>query len=484
MRYSVGYPRHSNDEKGFLSYLDTERPFLYCDHTLTIFPATEEDADNSCDEAERIIFFEKEPPALPSSFTGSTLDGRKAVFLVTENGLLENGVLILEAVTAFFYHDHSIDENNAEQKAIQGFLISFPELNSFYPPNTAYSITWEESLDGLDYCVKTKPRSELSCGMFEYNKMKINLGIHHEITPVFNACHPLSIQTVLSAECACSIDELSIHELLLALNKSFQFLFMRKNIIFPNISLFTLDEKGKRVSIGYVSLFQPKMIEEKNSPTKMRCIDFGVIGENLSKIIKEYIDQKRVFEEYPDCYDMHRTYGTARNVGNFIAFDAYYQFYQHKLVRSKKYEEVKKEILTSVEQMKQGAKGDRKKYVEQIHKQLSNIGVGMKEHYKKVFDAHTSIFDDVIRNTYSNVDVGKEKVAISERLNCIRNALIHGHTSYIFQPHDLLDMKLLQIMIYVIRLDNIGISDMQKIRAVARLFNLPFHHSVSPKNLV
>ena len=38
MKYCSGYPKFTSDEKGFISYFGVERPYLYNNHTLTIFP--------------------------------------------------------------------------------------------------------------------------------------------------------------------------------------------------------------------------------------------------------------------------------------------------------------------------------------------------------------------------------------------------------------------------------------------------------------
>ena len=181
--------------------------------------------------------------------------------------------------------------------------------------------------------------------------------------------------------------------------------------------------------------------------------------------------------------DNQSSYNIARIILIFAAFEREYNnAFSSKPIRSKKYLDVKAEVLSLLDNF-EGTCPTKKsrKYIKGFKKMIDNSDNSLSERIKNAINTNIEIVRIFLNRKYQ-ADVEETIDNIAERMSIMRNDIAHGNLDLKIEAIHLSDLAILEILIYVLTLNSLNISITSIQKAICKLFGYNIYIADKPKD--
>ena len=139
--------------------------------------------------------------------------------------------------------------------------------------------------------------------------------------------------------------------------------------------------------------------------------------------------------------------------------------------RSETYSEIKELVISSVDKLIESNTGKRKKYLKSIKRQLQKLDNSYSKMVLISLRECADIIKPFILQKYGEYN---ESILndISQRINEMRNDIAHCKLDIDYVPNHSNDIKIVEYLIYAIRLKSIGLETESIQKAINALFGL------------
>lgn len=440
--------------RGFVNYKENKNPFFYdCrTHILYIIPNSEEkwreNKQALWDEFARP--FIKKNEWIPRHYIkGYSEYETSIVFETTGEEHNINGFIQYEVSTVFEY-------NYGQKKfeGVSGLIFESPELNDFYKASSVYKHKKEE---GEKIIVESIAKENKKIALFDYDDIQIEVDIKIIRTIFYRVESPLKSKTQLIFKFSKKIMDLDkLLDIIMIQNKFMQFITYRKNVKFEKVRTIDINEDERKENKGIV-LFN-KLIdneEENNKYKKQRIIKLEDIENHVSNIYTLISKGDIYFSHLCSNISAISSYNILRISRIFAEFERTYKQKYGDNVRSQLYYDTKNEMVIELRKLQEKYTGKKRECFKKIARGIEKSNVGLEEKIKYALQDCWDLIDIFLDYCY----VKQEKIEdISSRLAELRNDMIHGEMTRELEPINLDDIKILEILIYVIILKYTNLS--------------------------
>ena len=230
----------------------------------------------------------------------------------------------------------------------------------------------------------------------------------------------------------------------------------RSNIRFSNISVYTTSNEGKQRNCGKL-VFRYQGDEEKSEICRRRIIRAEYLNEHIADVMKAINDNEIRLDHCCDSFKDLSYYSINRIIMILATFEREYRnIYGYDVRRSVDYKCIKQNVIQNIETYAKNLSGKNKKYAKSFAKRIRDYDVSYGDNVKFAFEDCKEIMDVFIKKCF---DGSYEDIVegISESVNKLRNGIAHSRLDMEVEPRHVTDIKLIEEMLYVIRLKKLGI---------------------------
>lgn len=252
--------------------------------------------------------------------------------------------------------------------------------------------------------------------------------------------------------------------------KLFKYVNYRTNINIDDISTYIANENGKIRNCGKL-VFKKRHEVERNEKAKDCIIKAEYLNNHVAEILKAIDSGEISFGHFCNSYEERSQYPISRIIMILAAFEREFRnIYGQDAIRSKAYKDTKEQIVKLIEDQAPNYTGDRKKYIKGFAKIISNIDSSYGDNLEYALKDCKDIMEPFVIRRFEGTY--EEIIAdISISVNKLRNGVAHSRLDLELKPRHLVDIKLVEEMIYVIRLKKIGIVESTIKKSINELFS-------------
>lgn len=459
---------------GFINYSDIEFPFEFNEKifTLQLYPPTK-DIWKVYSDPMRIFDSVRNGPRIhkwisETEIKGITSDGYNIIFNVNDDLSNSNGFLSLDVKWYMFYSDWlHVDR-------INGFRILGNDVNYFYPPHSVFEPKLEFSDDGRylnKISVSSKVQEYDSCGKYRISK-NVDANIEMTAIPSYhseNWINPIEAVSCMITTFSVPVGIDTIIKAYYNLRYFFEYITYRKNVDIGDIDLFFKNEEGLRDYSGKI-VFKRKYLKEINKDEKKRIIPYNLLKKQCSRIFTAINNKVLGFQHICNSIDDMRYFPSSRIIMILAEFEREYRnVYRQDCRRSDGYLEIKEEVVSLIDGYLKTKHGLNRVYGKELKKYIKNRDSSFETNMRNALIDHEEILTPFITHNYSGIYLGDIN-AISSRMGVIRNGIAHSRLDLKFDAIHLSDIRVIEELIYAIRLKKIYMSTSDCKRAINKLF--------------
>lgn len=471
---------------GFVSYDEKEIAFEFDSETfvLKLYPEKElwkkYVRPSYVFDKNKINFTEHE--WIPENrISGHTSSRYKVIFSVQGEPSSYSGFLSFSVNWYFCCYD-SMDENN-----ISGFSIEGVEVDSFYSPWVALEQKNEyDEVNNISKTIVSSNQNEVSsCGSYLLDEeIKASIEVEaYSVVGLGNYEHPIFANSRFVTNFSKKVDLDILVKAYQNVLRFFMFVTYRSNLSIRKANLYVNNENGGRDYVGLLVLPQEEHPEtEKKS--KRHLIVYNDLKEKASLIFDAISMEKITFQHVCSDYDSRSSYPISRVIMILAAFERVYDsIYGKDSERSEEYIETKAEIVQIIEEYENKCTGKRKKYVKQLKDYVYNRDSSFAFNVLYAIKRCSDIMMPFIKKRYKG-QYSEELEGISERVGAVRNGVAHCKLDFELEAIHLVDIHVMEELLYAMELKNIGLSTYECHKAIGRLFheNIYFKENDVPIN--
>jgi hypothetical protein len=463
---------------GFVSYDDIDFPFEFDEKAflLMLYPPTRDVWE---DYSSPVRFFESLKQDLKthewisqSELRGMTSEGYHIIFNVQDASSNYHGFINYD-VNWYICHSDSLLIDK-----IDGFKILGHDVDLFYPPQIALESKIEFNEDGraLEKISVTSIKQQFEpCGKYRVSK---NIDADVEVTAYASfhsgtSVNPIDAVSSMITTFSVPVGIDTLLDAYFNIRHFFEYITYRKNVDIGDIDLFFKNEKGLRDYSG-ILVFPQKLEKESHKKLKERIIPYPLLMKNSSRLFTAIKNNALGFQHLCDSIDKMRQFPASRIIMILAAFEREYRnIYGQDSGRSDEYLEVKSEIVSLIEDYHKTNQGKKRKYAKQLKKYVENRDSSFEDHVKYALADCEVILKPFITRKYSGT-YAEIIDGISFRMGEVRNGIAHSRLDMNFDAIHLADIRVIEELIYVIRLKNSYINDLECQKAVNQLFGENF----------
>lgn len=456
---------------GYIDYRNEEHSFIFDNYELQIYPTSYE---KLIEYKETLIFDELSKTNRHGwindiKLDGLTVEGKKVTFCIQDFPWIKDGVFTYKVKWLYIYEKYDEKENHI----IGGLKFESKEIDQFY--NVSKFISDDFNLSGYggfkDYTLKLKSMKKENIGHFKYKNYGVKIYGEMSFSKKYTYIQNLDIWSILSLEFSRNLSDLDKAIDIIILQKHvIDFLTYRLNNSFESIKSYYYDSNNRRNVSGY--FYFPFDV---NCEDDEKQISHMISSNNISNIGEIYVlilDDKLYIPYLCNSIEERKKYYPQRMLGIFIAFERLFSWMcLEKESRGEKYITMVNNIKELLNNKKKSLIVNSKaKYLTEVLNNLeaSKGNINYKTKFDYAFKKYT-LTQKYINNMYT---VQENTSDISYRLNIIRNALAHGNRKIEFDSINTKDLKLIEILIYIMILDYLKLDEKESISKINWLFNI------------
>ena len=400
---------------------------------------------------------------------GVTSERNKIVFEVSEARGNYHGFYNY-SVNWYFYYSAELDPNNIDR-----FKILGEEINYFFPPQRVLKpeIEFNEDKNTLrQMSVTTKGQITESCGKYRAAKnTDANMTIESYATMHFNtSINPIEATSIFVTTFSkpVNLDSLIISYKNLIL--FFRYITYRSNISIHSADVFLLNKDGERDYKGLLMFKQNEVIEDdKTVPDKI--IKFYLLKNKTGKLITNIKNGILGFQHLCDSIENTHHYPVSRIIMILSEFEREFRnIYGRDYDRSDDYLLVKNDVLSLIDSYLKNTSGKRRQYAKQFRKYVNNRDSSFEATLKTaLYDCKEVMEPFLIKRyegTYETISFD-----LSSRMGEIRNGIAHSRSDLRFDAIHLSDIKIVEELLYAMRLKKMKLKTHDIQKAINDLFS-------------
>jgi len=407
-----------------------------------------------------------------SELSGTTSEGHHIIFNVQDVPSNYHGFISFK-VNWYMCHSTTMQKDR-----ISGFRILGQDVNLFYPPQIALESKIEFKEDGRSIekiTVNSKKQQIGTCGSYRINK-KIDADIYVTAYASFHSdtwINPIDSISGMIITLSIPVGINTIIKAYYNLRHFFEYVTYRKNVEVEDLDIFFKNEEGLHDYSGIV-VFPNEHKKESHEKVKDRIIPYHILKDHASKLFVAIDNNDLGFQHLCDSIDDMRRYPASRIIMIFAAFEREYRnVYGQDSGRSGSYLEVKEDVVILINKYMTSKQGKKRQYAKQLKKYVEDRDSSFETNIKNALNDCEEIMTPFVSRKYpgSYQDTVHE---ISKRMGEVRNGIAHSRLDLNFDAIHLSDIRVIEELLYAIRLkDNaMNVSDCQK--AINQLFGENF----------
>ncbi len=457
---------------GFVKYEDIDFPFEFDEATgdLNLFPPTREVLEQYSDISS--IFEEINQPKNHrwiefSQVKGTTSEHNKVIFCVKDRHSIYNGFICLHVVWYLYYN------NQLNPDEIDGLMVGENDMNLFYPPESALtckSIYDKEDRSFLELSVTAQKPKIVNCGEFEIkSNVKVEVNVVAHTTSRFSST-PIDVNSYMILRFSEHIKLEKAIELYNCIVNFLKYVTYRDNIVLSDVQLYKKTDKDPE----YCGLlvFTKKKDFEKSEKAKKKVINYKLLKNKAASIFSLIAEEKINFRHLCKSVQDTNIYHPSRIIMILAEFEKVFKdIYGTNANRSKGYSKVKKEAISVLDKFISTKTGKQRDHANELVRFLKRLDDSYSARIKYAITNCQSIMEPFIIHNYNKKEYDDTVAAMCVRLNDLRNEIAHNNMVIEFKAVHLADIKIVEQLIYAIRLKQIGLNDIDCKRAINCLFD-------------
>ena len=455
---------------GYVSFKETEYPFVFDKDSfqLTLIPSSFELCKKQHYEwIPTSICCKTNEWVRSIVIKGHTRENFNIYFFVLENYSIQYGYYVFQVKWVAYSYDQF------DLEAIDGYKVSGGEVDCFYLPKQILEYKFDYEDDHIkDFSIIAKSDDYKSCGAYFKNGTLIS----YEVTSVGyssskEGTDPLSVKSIVRTSFSESMDLEYLVNTLQCFGLLLEYITNRRNIGLHDIDLIWKTEEGLFSSGGRLLFKQPLQYEDDKRRYK-RIISYNILGENSAKIIELFSNNEITNRHIRNTIGDQNHYTPAVLIMILSTFEKEYSsIFGQDYKRSETYSEIKELVLSSVDKLIESNTGKRKKYLKSIKRQLQKLDNSYSKMVLISLRECADIIKPFILQKYGEYN---ESILndISQRINEMRNDIAHCKLDIDYVPNHINDIKIVEYLIYAIRLKSIGLETESIQKAINALFGL------------
>lgn len=334
------------------------------------------------------------------------------------------------------------------------------EINYFFNPTRSFekNITYntEEDVTLQSFSIHSVDCDALKCGSYIDNNIQVNITCDSNSILHYESPTPLESESCLKLQFSEAINIGKVVYNARIVHNFLKYVCYRSNIRFSNISVYTTSDEGKQRNCGKL-VFRYQGDEEKSEICRKRIIRAEYLNERIADIMKAINDNEIHLDYCCDSLKALSYYSINRVIMILATFEREYRnIYGYDVRRSVNYKCIKENVIQIIEKYAENLSGKNKKYAKSFAKRIKDYDVSYGDNVKFAFEDCREIMDVFIKKCF---DESYEEAVegISESINKLRNGIAHSRLDMEIEPRHITDIKLIEEMLYVIRLKKLGI---------------------------
>lgn len=458
---------------GFLKLNDSEVPFEYDKGSfeLRLYHPSESDAlEQIFDGLKYLASNPKEHKWVDTiTLKGKTAEGSAVYFGTSDNPSSYNGY------RTYYVNWYYITDDDLG--LIDEIRFYGQDIDYFYSPVRAFQQTIQfnkEKYTGAEsFSVETTKTEPMQCGCYMRGDNRVDIScdsyaIMHSLssTPLdSNSFFKLSFSKKVGIEeLVCIAREF----------KSFLvFVTYRLNVTFTEIATYLRVEDEKKRNCGQL-VFNDKYVTEQNEKAKKRIVKAEYLNVHIAEIMEAISKYKMPYGHFCKSIEKMPHYPVSRIIMILAAFEREFKnIYGQDVKRSELYIDTKKEVVQMLIKYAESLSGKKKKYVSGFAKGIENHDSSYGDNFKYALEDCKKIMEPFIKRKF---DGTYEEIIedVSESINSLRNGVAHSRLDLELEAKHLTEIKIVEEMLYAIRLKKVGIDEAIIQKAINELFGENF----------
>lgn len=465
---------NGNQIKGFVKYNEIEYGFFFADEELLLFPCNEEQRQKDTPNLFDMLLSGRPQPRKVIKkilISGTTSDGKNVTFQVSEDPGNDNGYLYFQVYAIYLYTKHhhvyakDLSTQSSVANCIRGFRIGGQDVDFFYNPS--YAFEYKISRDSrFQNSVSVSDIKPMDCGVLAYDGVDISVLVCACPAMHFQLNTPYTCSSELIFQFSKEVQIEFVQEFIGYLQLCMRFICRRRDVVLGDAQIFDIDESEKSRSFGELCIFQFARKPSEDKKTQ-NVITYQMLGENFAKLLQCFCDKVMYTNHYPVNT---ASYSPDRIIFLLIGFEREFQnLNPEDSYRCEEYLKVKSKIKQYADELAETSPSKEAKYAKSFSDSIDKMQIGFGNKLRRAIVEHQSIMDCFLIDEYG--EKYKEQLnEICTRMNRLRNDLAHGNLDLKLCPEHIGDLKMVEQLLYAMRLKAIGVEERSVRSAINTIF--------------
>lgn len=456
---------------GYIKYDEIEYPFEFDEETfsLLLFPPTLDVWNHTSSILNVFTVDERKHEWMGvRQLHGITSERNKIIFEVSEARENYHGFYNY-SVNWYFYFSSELDPDK-----IDGFKILGEEVNYFFSPQKAlkpevqfadnYRTVKKLAVTATDQITKPcgkyriAPHVDAVLEVSAYATMHFNaLRSPMEATSIFvtSFSRPVNLEILLIA----------YHNLICF----FKYITYRTNMNIHTADVFQLNSEGQRDYQGLL-VFKQCTHSETHKAVSEQIIKYDLLKIKAAKLFNCIKKEEFGFQHVCKSIDSTHHYPVSRIIMIFSEFEREFRnIYGRDNGRSQDYILVKKDIIDLIDSYLRTMHGKKRDYAKQLRKYVENRDNSFESNVRKALMDCEEIMTPFLKKRYAGNYV-EEVHNLSIRMGELRNGIAHSRLDLRYEAIHLSDIKIIEELLYAMRLKKIRLHTLEIQKAINDLF--------------
>lgn len=465
----------NNNFMGYVYFENTMCPFICNDGNLTILPPTIEAWHKQRNKIwKKLVELGKSKDTDEHRWIsnveikGITNFNHNVLFLAYGDESNNNGFIEYKLQRLFAYDEDKINPDN-----IDGLYLKCSEISEFFNPAAVFNLEVENSDNCFSkFQVSSDKENKRTLGKYTYQDVEIEIIVRSYANLRTFSDTPFTATTELVVLFSKPANLDFIDKVLSDIKRFLIYICNRSNIKIGEIETFRYQD-SKRCRRGEIQYYHDSVIPEEDERWKKRMIKYQNLNIDLSSLLQAISNNEMYFQHFSSSISEQYSYEINRVILIFAAFEREFSnVLKDEFKRSENYYRTKKLAIESLLQLQLTSKS--KKYIKGFCKIINNSDYTFSERLKQSFVQCSDIISPFVKKEYFDVSNTLFE-EISDRINIMRNNFVHGNMGFVFEPINISDLNILQIIIYILRFKKIGLADKKIQKCINDLFSYNFH---------
>jgi hypothetical protein len=424
---------------------------------------------------------------------GSTAEGYTVIFKASEDFSLYHNTKIYQ-IHWLFYCPGEYDIQK-----IDGFNVTGEVINAFYSPTRAlgHEVKFNDKGGLESVAVECRNPVESDAGSFclEYDEaentssdtddstvahktLKVGIKLNAYASYTVPSESPLRSTSDMDFEYENPVSLSAVIENYRYVRNFFMYVCYRSDIMLDDTLVYWVNDDGRRNYDGRL-VWRPgvhptdDLSEDEKKKQKECIIRYELLKEHTAEIFSIVGNESFSYDHLVPNIRRRHSYPVSRFITILTAFEREYRnIYGRDSLRREAYKEFKQRVLEELNKMREPLHGKEREWMQSFIKGVSNGDDSYSSRFKKALEENMDVMEIFLDYSYNKEDGSTE--AIAARVGHMRNDLAHNNLDMEILPINLADIDIVEVLLYCMRLREIGLSVWETQKAINDLFGKNF----------